>query len=307
MRRLERSTHRLRVWALGVVGVLAGACGGAPAPSDRGMGGTGDAAGSSGGSAASTGGGGAVTSGAGDAAGGSIGASGGVGAPVGGAGGSGGLPLGGGTSGAGGVAGTHGSAGGAGGIAGMRGDPGSGGSFGGSGGSGGSIAGSRGSTAGSGGGAAGGAGKAGSGGSNDCSLPATVSFQKDVQPFLSSTCGGGSCHVIDASSTVSMGGYDHAYDWITAGAHPSSCPSTPTPKRFEVVIEVIDAADPPSCSKSRMMPPQDETGANLRKPLTVCQIATLQAWLDEPLVTQMHRVDDTDPAGTAPFPMPPFN
>ena len=31
------------------------------------------------------------------------------------------------------------------------------------------------------------------------------------------------------------------------------------------------------------------------------------AWLDEPLVTQAHRVDDTDPAGTAPFPMPPFN
>jgi hypothetical protein len=165
-----------------------------------------------------------------------------------------------------------------------------------------------GSPAGSGGGGPGTAGKGGSGGGNDCNLPATVSFQKDVQPFLITTCGGGSgCHVIDASSTVANGGYDHAYDWITAGAHPSSCPSTPTPKRFEVVIAVIDAADPASCSKSRIMPPQDETGANLRKPLTVCQIATLQAWLDEPLVTQMHRVDDTDPAGTAPFPMPPFN
>ena len=55
------------------------------------------------------------------------------------------------------------------------------------------------------------------------------------------------------------------------------------------------------------MPPQNETGANLRTPLTSCQVATLQAWLDEPLVTQAHRVDDTDPTGTAPFPMPPFN
>ena len=157
-------------------------------------------------------------------------------------------------------------------------------------------------------GPAGSSGKGGAGGATNCNLPATVSFQKDVQPFLTATCGGGNgCHVIDSASTVANGGYDHAYDWITAGAHPSSCPSTPTPKRFEVVIAVIDAADPASCSRSRIMPPQDETGANLRKPLTSCQVATLQAWLDEPLVTQAHRVDDTDPAGTPPFPMPPFN
>ena len=154
----------------------------------------------------------------------------------------------------------------------------------------------------------GGAGAGGGGAGNGCKLPATVSFQKDVQPFLSATCGGGNgCHVIDSASTTANGGYDHAYDWITAGAHPSSCPETPTPKRFEIVMAVIAAADPPSCSKSRLMPPQDETGANLRAPLTSCQAATLQAWLDEPLVTQAHRVDDTDPAGTAPFPMPPFN
>ncbi len=58
-----------------------------------------------------------------------------------------------------------------------------------------------------------------------CKLPASVSFQKDVLPFLSATCGGGNgCHVIDSASTTANGGYDHAYDWITAGAHPSSCP-----------------------------------------------------------------------------------
>jgi hypothetical protein len=129
-----------------------------------------------------------------------------------------------------------------------------------------------------------------------------------VLPFLSATCGGGNgCHVIDSASTTANGGYDHAYDWITAGAHPSSCPETPTPKRFEIVMAVIAAADPAGCSKSRQMPPQNETGASLRTPLTSCQVATLQAWLDEPLVTQAHRVDDTDPTGTAPFPMPPFN
>ncbi|HZL17859.1 MAG TPA: hypothetical protein VFG23_08945, partial [Polyangia bacterium] len=273
-----------------------------------GMGGTGNAAGSTGGSAGENGG----AAGAGGAP--SVGSGGMAGsASVGGETGAGGVTNG--------VAGTRGSGGAAGGLAGSKGDLGSGGSAsGGSGGGGGGVGGgnagslgvgggsggSGGSAAGSGGGS-GAAGKSGSGG-NGCSLPATVSFQKDVQPFLSTTCGGGNgCHVIDSASTVANGGYDHAYDWITAGAHPSSCPNTPTPKRFEVVIAVIDAADPPSCSKSRMMPPQDETGANLRKPLTVCQIATLQGWLDEPLVTQMHRVDDTDPTGTAPFPMPPFN
>jgi hypothetical protein len=173
------------------------------------------------------------------------------------------------------------------------------------GGAGGGVSGGAGGGAGAG---TGNAGAGGGGGASNCNLPATVSFQKDVQPFLSVTCGGGNgCHVIDSASTTANGGYDHAYDWITAGAHPSSCPETPTPKRFEVVIAVIDAADPPSCSKSRVMPPQDETGANLRAPLTSCQVATLQAWLDEPLVTQTHRVDDTDPSGTAPFPMPPFN
>ena len=175
----------------------------------------------------------------------------------------------------------------------------------------GGAAGGKGGATGTGGSGAAGGGTGNSGGSagaGSCKLPATVSFQKDVLPFLSATCGGGNgCHVIDSASTTANGGYDHAYDWITAGAHPSSCPETPTPKRFQVVLAVIAAADPASCSKSRQMPPQNETGANLRAPLTPCQVATLQAWLDEPLVTQAHRVDDTDPTGTAPFPMPPFN
>jgi hypothetical protein len=154
-----------------------------------------------------------------------------------------------------------------------------------------------------------GLGTGGTGGElGNCNVPSPVSFQRDLQPFLTATCGGGNgCHVIDSASTVSAGGQDHAYDWITAGAHPSSCPAAPTPKRFQVVLDVIAAANPATCSKSRIMPPQNETGANLRRPLTPCQVATLRAWLDEPLVTQQHRVDDTDPAGTAPFPMPPFN
>ena len=147
-----------------------------------------------------------------------------------------------------------------------------------------------------------GSGVAGGGGTNSCNLPATVSFKKDVEPHLITSCGGGNgCHVIDASSTMSSGGFDHGYDWITAGSHASSCPETPNPKRFEVVIAVIDAANPPSCSKSRQMPPP---GAS-QPPLTTCQVAALQAWLDEPLVTQMHRADDSSP--TTPYPMPPFN
>jgi hypothetical protein len=146
------------------------------------------------------------------------------------------------------------------------------------------------------------------GGASGCALPSTVSFQRDVQPFLIKTCGSSGsdgCHVIDAASTMSSGGYDHAYDWITAGAHASSCPETPTPLRFQVVIAVIDQANPPSCSKSRQMPPPNATGGGLRAPLTACQVATLQSWLDEPLVTQMHRPDDSSP--TTPYPMPPFN
>ena len=62
-------------------------------------------------------------------------------------------------------------------------------------------------------------------------------FQKDVLPFLTTSCGGAGCHVIDNGST--------------------------------------------------------------------CQIAALQPWLNEPLVTQMHRADDASPR-TA-YPTPPFN
>jgi hypothetical protein len=155
------------------------------------------------------------------------------------------------------------------------------------------------------GGAVGNPGGTGGGAPSNCNLPATVSFQKDVQPFLITTCGGGNgCHVIDGASTMGSGGFNHAYDWLTAGAHASSCP-TNNPKRFEVVIAVIDAANPPSCSRSRLMPPPDETGAGKRAPLSACQVAMLQAWLNEPLVTQMHRADDSSP--TTPYPMPPFN
>ena len=311
MRRPDGARCRWRLRALGMLGVGVGlleACAGTSGPDGSihaDAGGTGNSIGSTAG-----------------AAGQNVGAAGAGGAPILGSGGMAGSASAGGETGAGGgaggVAGTRGSGGGAGGLAGTHGDSGSGGSVtggggggaagslgrgGNGGGGGGGDAGSGGSAAGSGG--FGAAGKSGGGGG--CNLPATVSFQKDVQPFLSTTCGGGSCHVIDAASTVSMGGYDHAYDWITAHAHPSSCPNTPTPERFEVVIAVIDAANPSSCSKSRIMPPQNETGSDLRKPLTVCQIATLQAWLDEPLVTQAHRVDDTDPTGTPPYPMPPFN
>lgn len=143
-------------------------------------------------------------------------------------------------------------------------------------------------------------GAASSSGAN-CNLPATVSFQKDVLPFLTASCSGTGCHVIDSASTVVSGGYDHGYDWITAGAHPSSCPETPTPERFQVVLAVIAESDPPSCSKCGVMPPANSG----KTPLTECQVATLQAWLDEPLVTQLHRVDGTSP--TTPYAMPPFN
>jgi hypothetical protein len=258
--------------ALGVVAVAG--CGASPTSGDHPPGGSG---------------GGGVATGSGGASGGSGGLSG----ATGGAGSGGPISTGGATG------------GGAGATGGLGATVGAGGSTGGGAGSGG-AAGGKGGASGTGGSGLAGAGGGGVGGG--CKLPATVSFQKDVLPFLSATCGGSNgCHVIDSASTTANGGYDHAYDWITAGAHPSSCPETPTPKRFQVVMAVIAAADPASCSKSRQMPPQNETGANLRTPLTACQVAALQAWLDEPLVTQPHRVDDTDPTGTAPFPMPPFN
>jgi hypothetical protein len=147
-----------------------------------------------------------------------------------------------------------------------------------------------------------------------CTLPSPVSFTKDVQPFLATSCGNGGsganagnggCHVLDATSTVAAGGRDHAYDWITGTAHASSCPETPTPFRFQVVMAVISKNDPPSCSDCAEMPPANATGANARSPLTACETATLQSWLDEPLVTQTHRADGISP--TTPYPMPPFN
>jgi hypothetical protein len=285
MRTLSSSTRPLLLVAFGVAGAVVAACAGTPAP-------TGQPPAGSGGDRASSASGGAAGQDAGPS-----GTGGGAGGGA--DGGAGGPGTGGTTAGTGGVTSSGGATGG-----------GTGGGVAGTSGTGGARAGTGGAGGRADGGAGAGSGDTGTGGSDagNCNLPATVSFQKDVQPFLSTTCGGGNgCHVIDSASTMANGGYDHAYDWITAGAHPSSCPRTPTPKRFEVVIAVIDAADPASCSKSREMPPQDETGANLRTPLTPCQVAALQAWLDQPLVTQMHRVDDTDPSGTPPFPMPPFN
>jgi formylglycine-generating enzyme required for sulfatase activity len=89
-----------------------------------------------------------------------------------------------------------------------------------------------------------------------CTLPLPVSFQTDVQGFLNTSCGkigtanasNGGCHVLDDESTMIEGGKDHAYDWITGTAHASSCPQTPTPFRFQVVMATMEEADPPSCS-----------------------------------------------------------
>ena len=44
-----------------------------------------------------------------------------------------------------------------------------------------------------------------------------------------------------------------------------------------------------------MQKPSLQLETDLQAPLTPCQIATLQAWLDEPLVTQLARADDTVP------------
>jgi len=171
---------------------------------------------------------------------------------------------------------------------------------------------SGGASAGSGGVSAGGGGVSAGGGSgaappSECNLPTPVSFQKNIQGFLTTSCGkavGGGCHVTDTSKTSL--GYDHAYDWITAVAHTGSCGKTqPYVKRFEVVLALIAGAKPSSCPNSRQMPPN-----GMGTPLTVCQVAALQAWLAEPMVSQMHVpvTDDTKdlyPAGA--YLMPPFN
>jgi hypothetical protein len=140
-----------------------------------------------------------------------------------------------------------------------------------------------------------------------CTLPSPVSFKTDVQPFLATSCGNGTggsgCHVLDATSTAMEGGYDHAYDWITGTAHASSCPETPTPFRFQVVMAVMQGADPASCSKCDKMPVT--SAADPRTPLTSCQLSTLQSWLDEPYIVQLHRNDGISP--TTPYAMPPFN
>jgi hypothetical protein len=142
----------------------------------------------------------------------------------------------------------------------------------------------------------------------NCNLSTPVSFQKDIQGFLAKSCGktvDGGCHVTDSSKTSL--GYDHAYDWITAFAHTGSCGKTaPYAKRFEVVLDLLKGPKPASCPNARQMPPPGSTAA----PLTACQVAALQAWLAEPLVSQMHVPENDDtkdlyPAG--PYLMPPFN
>jgi hypothetical protein len=141
-----------------------------------------------------------------------------------------------------------------------------------------------------------------------CKLSTPVSFKKDIEPFLGTSCGnsgGGGCHVTDSSSTVNSAcpdgtmkcGFDHAYDWITAGSH-NQCNKTPTPIRFTVVLDVMKAAKPASCAGSRIMPPSGATA-------TACQMSAIAAWLAEPMTLQTHRKDDTSPA--AAYLMPPYN
>jgi hypothetical protein len=164
-------------------------------------------------------------------------------------------------------------------------------------------------------GAAGASGSAaaGSGGTTplppDCKVSSPVSFKADIQPFLTASCGkakGGGCHVTDGSSTTGSlcpdgtkaCGFNHAYDWITAGSHNEFCKQTPAPIRYTVVLAVMKGANPKSCSSSRVMPPDGP-------PASACQLAAVEAWLAEPQVLQLHRADDTSPS--EPYLMPPFN
>jgi hypothetical protein len=176
---------------------------------------------------------------------------------------------------------------------------------------------SSGTNAGGVGGASGGAGSAGaaSGAGGGPTIPAgcavsnPVSFKADIGPWLNSSCGkgkGSGCHVTDDSSTAGSAcpdgsnkcGFNHAYDWITAGSHNQFCKQTPAPIRYTVVLDVIRGANPPSCTSTRIMPPDGPA-------VTECQKAALTAWLAEPMVSQLHRSDDTSPS--TPYLMPPFN
>jgi hypothetical protein len=142
-----------------------------------------------------------------------------------------------------------------------------------------------------------------------CMVSNPVSFKADIGPWLNKSCGkgvGGGCHVTDDSSTANSlcpdgtrkCGFNHAYDWITAGSHNEFCQQTPGPIRYTVVMAVLESANPPTCSKTRVMPPDGP-------PATDCQKAALAAWLAQPKVLQVHRADDTSPA--EPYLMPPFN
>jgi endogenous inhibitor of DNA gyrase (YacG/DUF329 family) len=68
-------------------------------------------------------------------------------------------------------------------------------------------------------------------------------------------------------------------------------------------MAVMQGADPASCSMCDKMPVT--SAADPRTPLTSCQLATLQSWLDEPYTVQLHRNDGISP--TTPYAMPPFN
>ncbi len=142
-----------------------------------------------------------------------------------------------------------------------------------------------------------------------CTVSNPVSFKSDIGPWLGKSCGkggGSGCHVTDDSSTSNSlcpdgtrtCGFNHAYDWITAGSHNEFCKQTPAPIRYTVVMAVLESANPPTCTRTRIMPPDGP-------PATDCQKAALAAWLAEPKVMQLHRADDTSPA--EPYLMPPFN
>ena len=118
------------------------------------------------------------------------------------------------------------------------------------------------------------------------------------------------CSSMPASKTSTMNslcpdgtracGFDHAYDWITAGSHNEYCNQAPAPIRYTVVVDVMKSANPASCTDTRIMPPP-----GMGAPATPCQLAALEAWLALPKVLQVHRADDTSPA--EPYLMPPYN
>ena len=95
-----------------------------------------------------------------------------------------------------------------------------------------------------------------------------VSFAQDVQPILSSSCGGAGCHIDESTNGVELSNYEQVMNSIGV-------------QYGEAIVEPGDADASPLVDKIEANP---QFGARMpagRAPLSGDEIARIRTWIDD--------------------------